>query len=307
MPLAVCCGVLAPWLFAQECSAQEPEASASATRWRAELGVGAEYDTNVTVDEVDVSSGQSDYAGILDFELGVKHTFSEKTQASLNYDISQSSYSEFSQVDRLTQILGADINTDLGGSNAGVSAYYIDSQLDGEPFLRFVRASPYVSGFMSKRWFARGAYVYSEREIDQRTERDAQTQNGEIDVYFFQRGLRSYFNLGYRYRDEDAVADELDFRAHSIKFRYIRRFALWEQQAKAEFAVRYEIRDYQSDEPTIEEPRQDDRVRWKLDLEMPLSKQIAWQWYYSYGDYVSNLPRADFTQTIVGTRLQFSW
>lgn len=307
MPLAVCCAVLASLVFAQAVYAQEPEPSASATRWRAELGVGAEYDTNVTVDEVDVSSGQSDYARTLDVELGVKHNFSEKTAASLNYDISQSSYNEFSRVDRLTQILGADINTDLGGSNAGVSAYYIDSQLDGEPFLRFVRASPYVSGFLSRRWFARGAYVYSEREIDQRAERDARTQNGEIDVYFFQRGLRSYFNLGYRYRDEDAVADELDFRAHSIKLRYIRRFDLWQQQAKAEFAVRYEIRDYESDEPTIEEPRQDDRVRWKLDLEMPLSKRVAWQWYYSYGDYVSNLPRADFTQTIVGTRLQFSW
>jgi hypothetical protein len=307
MPLAVCCAIVASVVFAQAASAQEPESSTSATRWRAELGVGAEYDTNVTVDEVDLSSGQSDYARILDFELGVKHNFSEKTAASLNYDISQSSYNEFSRVDRLTQILGADINTDLGGSNAGVSAYYIDSQLDGEPFLRFVRASPYVSGFMSRRWFARGAYVYSEREIDQRPQRDAQTQNGEIDVYFFQRGLRSYFNLGYRYRDEDAVADELDFRAHSIKLRYIRRFALWQQQAKAEFAVRYEIRDYPSDEPTIGEPRQDDRIRWKLDLEMPLSKRVAWQWYYSYGDYVSNLPRADFTQTIVGTRLQFRW
>ncbi len=302
MPLAFFCVAAAQLLFAQD-----SPAPGSKTSWRAEVGVGGEYDTNVTVDEVDLSSGQSDYAWIFDFELNLKHEFNESTEASLNYDISQSSYQEFSQVDRLTQIIGADINTDLGRSNAGISAYYIDSQLDGESFLQFMRVSPSLSGFLARRWFARGAYVYSERKIVDRPRRDAQTQNGEIDIYFFKRGLRSYFNLGYRYRDEDAIADELDFAAHSLKLRYIRRFELWERQAKAEFAVRYEIRDYLSEEPTIGEARNDDRLRLKFDLELPLSKQFTWQWYYSYGDYVSNLPRADFTQTIVGTRLQFAW
>jgi hypothetical protein len=302
MPLALCCAAVSPLLLAQD-----PEASLSKTRWTGELGIGAEYDTNVSVDEVDLSSGQSDYAGIIDFKLALKHVFSESTEASLNYDISQSSYSEFSEVDRLTQIIGGDINTDLSLGNAGISAYYIDSQLDGEAFLQYVRVSPYVSGFLARRWFARSAYVYSEREIDDRPERDAQTQSGEIDIYFFKRGLRSYFNLGYRYRDEDAIADELDFAAHSLKFRYIRRFDFWQRQAKAEFAVRYELRDYISNEPTIDEPRKDDRLRWKFDLDLPLNNRFTWQWYYSYGDYVSNLPRADFTQTIIGTRLEFTW
>ncbi|MFK8043776.1 surface lipoprotein assembly modifier [Congregibacter sp.] len=279
----------------------------SKTRWSAEVGLGGEYDTNVSVDEVDLSSGQSDYAAIIDLELGVQHEFSEKTEASLNYDVSKSSYQEFSAVDRLTHILGADINTDLGSSNASLSAYYIDSRLDGDAFLKYTRISPSLSGFFSQRWFARGAYVYSERSIDNRSQRDAETQTGEIDFYYFHRGLRSYFNVGYRYRDEDAVADELDFDAHSLKLRYIRRFDAGERKIKVEAALRYEVRDYSSDEPTIGEPRDDDRTRVKLDLEVPLTKRLNWQWYLSYGDYVSNLPRADFTQTILGTRLQYSW
>ncbi|MFT4769505.1 MAG: hypothetical protein ACI8RN_002650 [Glaciecola sp.] len=287
--------------------AQESDDSVSKTRWRAEVGVGGEYDTNVSVDEVDLSSGQSDYATIIDLELGVKRTFSERTEASLNYDVSKSSYQEFSAVDRLTHIVGADISTDVGSSNASLSAYYIDSQLDGEAFLKYIRISPSLSGFLSRRWFARGAYVYSEREIDNRAQRDAETQTGELDLYFFHRGLRSYFNLGYRYRDEDAVADELDFDAHSLKLRYIRRVDLMERKVKLEAALRYEVRNYNSAEPTIGEPRTDDRMRLKLDLEIPLTQKFTWQWYLSYGDYISNLPRADFTQTIFGTRLQYTW
>lgn len=287
--------------------AQEPGDTVSKNRWRAEIGVGGEYDTNVSVDEVDLSSGQSDYATIIDLELGLKRTLSERTEASLNYDVSKSSYQEFSNVDRFTHILGADINTDLGSSNASLSAYYIDSRLDGDAFLKYTRISPSLSGFLSKRWFARGAYVYSERSIDERSQRDAETQTGEFDLYYFHRGLRSYLNFGYRYRDEEAVADELDFDAHSLKLRYIRRFDTGERKVKVEAAVRYEVRNYSSDEPTIGVKRTDDRLRLKLDLEIPLNQAFAWQWYLSYGDYISNLPRADFTQTIFGTRLQYTW
>lgn len=288
-------------------AAEQSDNERRSTTWNGEVGIGGEYDTNVSVDEVDLNSGQSDYARILDLDIGVKHELSEKTQASLNYSISQSSYSEFSRVDRLTQIVGADLSRDLGDSKASISAYYIDSRLDNEAFLRYSRISPSLSGFLATKWFARAGYVYAEREIDDRESRNANTQAGELDVYFFHRGLRSYMNIGYRYRGEDAVAPELDFQAHSLKLRYIRRFDLLGRKAKSELALRYEQRDYSSPEPTIGERRHDDRIRWKLDFELPLARGFTWQSYYSYGDYGSNLPRADFTQTIIGTRLQYVW
>ena len=40
---------------------------------------------------------------------------------------------------------------------------------------------------------------------------------------------------------------------------------------------------------------------------MPLTRRLALQTYASYGNYESNLPRADFTQTIVGARLSYGW
>lgn len=275
--------------------------------WSGEIGLGAEYDTNVSVSEVDVTSGQADSAWLVDLELGLTQPLGQASDLSLTYDFSQAGYERFSRVDRQTHILGADLGTDFGKTNAGVSAYYIRSRLDGEPFLDFLRVSPSLSGFLAKRWFARGAYVYSERTIEDRQQRDAETHSGEADLYFFYRGLRSYFNVGYRYRDENAVAPRFDFRSHGLKLRYIRRFDFAQRQAKLELAWRYEARRYSSISPTINADRRDDRSRLKLDLEVPLTKRLALQWYASYGDYVSNLPRADFTQTIVGTRLQFGW
>jgi hypothetical protein len=302
-PRRLCLFALA--VFAAGAAAQEGQKRAR--EWRGEVGVGAEYDTNVSVDEVDVTSGEADSAWLVDFELGVTQPLGKRTDLNLNYDFSQATYERFSRVDRQTHILGADVGTDLGKANSGISAYYINSRLDGEPFLEYLRVSPSLSGFLAKKWFARGAYVFSERTIEDRADRDATTHSGEADLYYFHRGLRSYFNIGYRYRDEDATAARFDFRSHGLKLRYIRRFDLFERQAKVELAWRFEARRYLSPTPSIGEDREDDRSRWKLDLEVPLTRRLALQTYASYGNYDSNLPRADFTQTIVGARLSYGW
>ncbi|MEM8490832.1 MAG: surface lipoprotein assembly modifier [Pseudomonadota bacterium] len=283
------------------------ETSTFKTTWSGGLSLGLEYDTNVSVSEVDLSSGESDYAVTSEFKLQAKRGLNDTTDLSASYSISQSTYQEFSRVDRLTQIAGANINKDLGSMNGSVSAYYIDTQLDHDGFLEFIRLSPALAGFISKRWFLRGAYVYSERTIDDRPERNADTQTLEFDAYYFHRGLRSYFNFGVRYRDEDTGAPELTFTGPALKARYIRRFNAYGRKAKLEASFRFEERDYSSPEPTIGEKRADNRWRWKVDLELPLTERIRAQAYYSYGDFQSNLPRADFTQTIVGTRLQFTW
>ena len=293
----------APLLLAQD----DAKDSTRQREWSLDLGAGLEYDTNVTVDEVDLSSGQDDSASVLDLGLGVKQPIGEKSTFSLNYNLSQSSYRTYSRVDRRTQIIGSDFSRNLGRGNAGVSAYYIDAQLDGQSFLEYLRLSPSVSGFLARKWFARTAYVYSERRIQDREQRNADTQVGEVDVYYFHRGLRSYINVGYRYRDENAIAPELDFSSHLLKLRYIRRIDIGKKRVKAEMALRFEQRDYRSAEPTIDEPRDDTRLRLKTDLEIPLTTRLSWHAYASYGDYQSNLPRADFTQIIVGTRLELGW
>jgi hypothetical protein len=294
-------------LAALAAGAAAQEGEERAREWRGEVGVGAEYDTNVSVDEVDVTSGESDSAWLVDFELGVTQPLGKQTDLNLNYDFSQATYERFSRVDRQTHILGADLGTDLGKANTGVSAYYINSRLDGDPFLEYLRLSPSLSGFLAKKWFARGAYVFSERRIEDRADRDATTHSGEADLYYFHRGLRSYFNIGYRYRDEDATAARFDFRSHGLKLRYIRRFDLFDRQAKVELAWRFEARRYLSPTPSIGVDREDDRSRWKLDLELPLTRRLALHTYASQGNYDSNLPRADFTQTIVGARLSYGW
>lgn len=298
-----CCVASAAALALAAQGAERP----SSTAFSAEVGLGAEYDSNVSVDELDVSSSQSDYALILDAELKLEQGLTEKTDLTLTYDFSQANYEEFSAVDRQTHLLGVDLGTDFGEVNGGLTLYYINARLDGEAFLEYYRGSPYLSGFLAKKWFARGAYVYSDKRIDQNPGRDAESHAGEFDLYFFRRGLRSYFNLGFKYKDEDAVQARYDHTSSNLKLRYIHRLDLWDDVLKLEFSWRYEDRDYSSPTPSIGEERQDRRHRWKVDLEYPFFKKGAFQLYAGYADYASNYPLADYDQHVIGTRLSWAW
>ena len=177
----------------------------------------------------------------------------------------------------------------------------------GDGFLELWRVSPAVSGFLSKRWFTRGAYVFSDKTLDERADRDAQTHAGEADLYFFRRGLRSYFNVGYQFKNEDAEAARFDYRSHNVKLRYIHRLEVFSRLAKIELSWRFEDRDYLSETPSIGEDRDDTRNRWKVDLEYPVTDRATVQLYGGYAEYDSNFPAADYYQTVFGTRFLYSW
>lgn len=275
--------------------------------WSALVGVGIEYDSNVAVDELDATTNQGDYALTLDGGLAVKQQLSEKAEAALTYDFSQSTYDKFSQVDRMTNMIGADLGLDLGRVDPAISVYYINSRLDGSPFLDLYRVSPSLSGFLGKKWFARGAYVYSDKTIKDSPGRDATTNAGEADAYFFLRGLRQYFNLGYRYRDDDAREDQYDYLSNAIKVRYIQRIELFSRLTTLELAWRYEDRKYRSDTPSIGQKRHDQRGRLRLDYAIPVFGYGAVQFFAGYADYESNYEPANYDQTLVGTRFVYNW
>jgi hypothetical protein len=77
--------------------------------------------------------------------------------------------------------------------------------------------------------------------------------------------------------------------------------------AKLELAWRYEDRNYSSVTPSIGKDRDDQRHRWRADFEIPIIGHSAMQVYYTYSDYESNYPQADYTQNLVGTRFLYRW
>ena len=284
-----------------------PEVGQAETTVHGSLSIGFEHDTNVAVDELDRSSNLSDVGRLYDGNLRISHDFNDSVSGKVSYDFSAIDYAEFDRLSRQTQSLGAGLSADLGGVKAGLNYFFTNTRLDNNNFLTYHRLSPSISGFASKRWFFRGAWVYGDKTLERRPGRDAVTHGLETDAYYFWRGLRRYFNIGYAFRHENSRADRFDFEGHLIKLRAVQRFDIGASLSTLEAGIRYEERDYQSVTPSIGEPRYDDRLKISISFDYQMTKQINWRFYANYSDYQSNLPSADYDQTVVGSALEFSF
>ena len=102
-------GATLVWTAAMHTWAAEEDSGAAPAQFSAEAGIGVEYDSNVSVEEVDRNSNQGDYALTMDLGLEAQKDLSSKLEVAVTYDFSQSLYKDFSQVDRQTHILGTDL------------------------------------------------------------------------------------------------------------------------------------------------------------------------------------------------------
>jgi len=273
----------------------------------AELEAGGEFDSVVSLDELDLSADMGDQALLVDASVGVEQPLGSGVELDLRYTYSVLDYQDISEVDQNSHILSGDLKKKLGGADIGLSGFYVNADLDDESFLELARVSPYLSGFFTRGWFARAGYVFSDKSNDVNPGRDATASIGEIDIYHFPPGKPWFFNIGYKYRDEDASAARFDYAGHTFKARWVQRMTLWNRKARFELGFRRVDRDYSSVTPSIGEERFDQRDRTQAQLEITLTKRLDVEFYYTYSDWESNLDSVDFNQNVAGFRFRYRW
>jgi len=267
------------------------------------ITAGAEYNSNVSVNELDVNAGNSDVAAKLSAQVKFEQEFGKGTEFDIRYKLSTTTHSEFSRFDILTHLVSTKIEHDFDGFKAGVSYQFADSRLNQTDFLTLNQISPYASMYFGKKTYIRGFYGYADKAFEGSPGRDSQVNKGGADAYYFLDGVRQYVQGGYSYEDNDAQAAEFDYRAHKFKLRYAKRVDFLGRQAKLKAGWRYEIRDYESVTPSIGAIRDDDRHRFQLEAELPITDVFYGQIEFEHAIYSSNLPSADYNRSIVAVSL----
>ena len=87
----------------------------------------------------------------------------------------------------------------------------------------------------------------------------------------------------------------------------MQRFEVFSKLAILELGLRYEDRNYSDPTPSIGERRRDERFRASIEFDLPVTDRINWTMYGGYSDYLSNLPSADYDQSVVGTRIELTF
>ncbi|GAB4149004.1 MAG: hypothetical protein Tsb0016_20180 [Sphingomonadales bacterium] len=270
-----------------------------------DVSVGAEYDSNITVDELDQETGEDDIAAIIEAEAEYKKGLSENTDIAVSYSFSQSLHDEFTDFDLQSHFASIDLVHDFGSFDLGGAYRFVYASLGGDGFLTFQQLSPYVSSFLSEKLFVRAEYSYTDKAFKNRIDRDSDVHAFGADLYYFINGVRTYLVFGYKFETEDAVASQFDFDGHNFKVRLSQRFKVAGRDAQLKLSWRYEARNYSGITPSIGVERDDDRHRLQADLELPISDRFYTAIEYTYTNFSSNLAAADYTQNLLTARLGY--
>ena len=272
-----------------------------------ELAAGYAWDDNVGLDELERATGQSDEVTSLEIQGSAEFSFNDRASVRISAGLVDDSYRQFSKVDRRTESLGINVETQLGKATVGINWFDVSADLDDEAFLTYQRLSPYVAGFLSKQWFIRGEYVYGEKTIARRPGREADSHSVSIDSYYFIQGLKRYAVLGYTFRVDNARANRYDYDSHALKLRYVHRESLAKLPLELELEGKFEDRQYKSPDPFIQTEREDTRLRFSAELRLLITEYASVSVHLKNSDFDSNLPTASYSDLVVGTSLRLSF
>ena len=284
-----------------------PQLASAETELDVELAAGYAWDDNVGLDELERATGESDEVTSLEIQGSAEFSFDDRASVRISAGLVDDSYRQFSQVDRRTESLGINLETQLGKATVGVNWFDVSADLDDEAFLTYERISPYVAGFLSKQWFLRGEYVYGEKTIARRPGREADSHSVSIDSYYFIQGLKRYAVLGYTFRVDNARANRYDYDSHALKLRYVHRESLANLPLELELEGKFEDRRYKSPDPFIRTEREDTRLRLSAELRLLITEYASVSVHIKNSDYDSNLPTASYSDLVVGTELRLSF
>lgn len=300
-------GVGALMLMSAAAHAQEAAPSTSGATFRLEGKIGAEYNSNVAVQELDANTGQGDWAATFSALGEVSGSPLDKLKLTAGYEFTQSLHDEFDAFDITLHRAYGEASYDINGATAGVVANVAQANLAGDKYLTFTQVSPYVSHQFNDTLFVRVAYAATDKSFEGRPERDATSNAISGDAYFFLNGTKQYIAVGGKALKEDANDNTLDYDAGSARVRYVQRFAAFERDLTFRAGADYEKRDYKAPTPSIGAPRSDKRAGVDLSLEAPITDNIFVEAAYRYGDYQSNLASADYNEQVASMKLGFKY
>ena len=278
-----------------------------ASEFALELAAGYAWDDNVGLDELERATGESDEVTTLEAQGSALFRYKDRASIRFSAGMVDDSYQKFSQVDRRTESLGVNFETQLGQLTAGINWFDVSADLDDEQFLKYERLSPYLSGFVSKQWFLRGEYVYGEKEIARRPGREANSHSASLDSYYFLQGLKRYAVVGYTFRVDNARANRYDYDSHALKLRYVHRETLKGLPLELELEGKFEDRQYKAPDPMIRTEREDTRWRFSAELRLLFTEFASVAIHLKNSNYDSNLPTASYSDLVVGTEIRLSF
>lgn len=289
-------------LAAAPAFAQDADTTTDAI-FRFEGKVGAEYNSNVAVLDLDTNTGEGDWALTINGLVEASGKPVDRLLLRGGYEFSQTLHDEFDAFDLALHRGFAEAAYDFDVVTVGVLGNLAQANLDGDEYLTFTQVSPYISRQFGDSLFLRLSYAATDKSFEGRPERDATSDTLAVDAYFFLDGTSRYIAIGGKAVEEDANSGELDFSGGSARVRFVQRFDALDREMTFRAGAEFEQRDYDNPTVLIGAPREDKRTGVDLSLEAPVADNVFVEGSYRFGGYQSNLASADYDEHVTSLKL----
>lgn len=287
-PIAAICPVV--FALAMPCAAY----AADQRPLTIELKAGAEYDSNVSVEQTDVVTRTGDAA----LKLGgaVKYRFADfgKTQLTAGYDFDQTVYDDLTDYNLQIHTLSAGSSTRIGKASVGADYRFFHIRLGAQPFLDMHVASPSVAGFVSSNVFLRASYTYSHKAFTTASTLDADTHDLEANAYYFIMRRRGFVGLAVRYQHENTVDPTRDYDAMQVTGSLQLPVNVPAKGSKIRLGLAYRDRDYSNVTPSLGTPRREKRYSFSASADIPVGRGFSIKPEFRAMDRNSNDPYTNY-------------
>ncbi len=269
--------------------------------------IGLEVENNVTVPELDASTGQSDVAGIFELAGALRVLDEPDYEVELAYDFYQSVYADVTDANLQSHTFAIDGTRDAKGADVGLSYRFTYATLGGDDFLKLHNVFPTLGYSVLPNWYMIFGYNYQSKDFDIDSDRDANHHALAIDNFWFLRGGKTSVSLGYRLQKEDTDGSEFEYLGNLLTARFKTSASIGGFDFDTTAFFQYQSRDYDNETASIGTKRDDDRYTVGLGFGKNLSRIIRARLNYQYFNSDSNLSDADYEDHTVTMSLGFDY
>ena len=262
------------------------------------LGVGASYDTNVALIELDSNAGEPDAVALLEAGLGARVRLGENFRLATSYDFSATRYREFSDFDLDLHHGHLSLTRSKGLFDGAIAIDYFEGVLSGEDYLTQTQLSPSVSRLFGSRWFLRGAYARGDKAFATQQERNARSDALRFDTYLLLDGMDHYVALSAQALAEDARSADYDFGSVMGQLSWGYRIDNPRNDVNLKASLRFERREFDSVMLESGRMRSDDRLRARVAATIPLSEHATVAASIERTQNTSGLPSANLDRSV---------
>lgn len=246
--LTLCLAASAPAVWAE-----------SSTGLSGHVETGMEYDSNLTVDNLNAASGKSDEAWLIGAGLDGEWNPVDRLHLNLGYSFTGNRYQTYDEFDQDIHLASAEASYDFDPFTLGASYHFSHATLDSDPFLDYARTSVFIGSLVSDDVYLRGSVQKKRKSFDDSEARDADIRGVTGEAYLFFNDARSHVLLGVDGDREDARSDYYDNRLVRFRSKLVHTVDVSGHSNRFSLGWRFEKRDYDdvvltSSDPAAQDP-----------------------------------------------------